>query len=80
MRHGCPAVLLEPGNHAAWDVYQRVWNQVIVAGMGTVIGVQLDAIYRVMETLEVPKERHMDVIDKVNLIHSIIFPVKKEDR
>jgi hypothetical protein len=71
---------LEPGNHAAWDVYQRVWNQVIVAGMGTVIGVQLDAIYRVMETLEVPKERHMDVIDKVNLIHSIIFPVKKEDR
>jgi hypothetical protein len=75
---GCPAVVLEPGNHTAWDVYQRVWNQVIVAGLGTVIGVQLEAVYRVMETLEIPKERHMDTIDKVSLMHAIIFAVKKK--
>jgi len=71
-------VVLEPGNHTAWDVYQRVWNQVIVAGLGTVIGVQLEAVYRVMETLEIPKERHMDTIDKVSLMHAIIFAVKKK--
>ncbi len=46
--------------------------------MGQVIGLRLDAIYRVMESLDVPKDLHTDTIDKVNLIHGIIFPIKKE--
>jgi hypothetical protein len=50
-----------------------------VAGMNsTVIGLQLDAVYRLMETLEVPKDRHVEIIDKVNLIHSTLFPAKKD--
>jgi hypothetical protein len=70
--------LLEPGNHTAWDVYERCWNQVIVAGMGQVIGIHIEAVYRVMESLDVPKSRHIEIIDKINLIHTVIFPGKKE--
>jgi hypothetical protein len=32
-----------------------------------------------MESMDVPKEQHTDVLDKVNLVHSITFPIKKED-
>lgn len=75
----CPAVELMPGNIVAWEVYARCWNQVIVAGLGTVLGINISAIYQVMASMDVPKEQHTDVLDKVNLVHSITFPIKKED-
>jgi hypothetical protein len=75
----CPATELLPGNVIAWEVYARCWNQVIVAGTGQVLGLNISAVYRVMESMDVPKDRHMEVLDKVNLVHSIIFPIKKED-
>jgi hypothetical protein len=31
-----------------------------------------------MESLDVPKDEHLDTIDKINYIHAIIFPVKKK--
>ena len=73
----CPAVALTPGNYIVWTIYERVWNQFLVVGMGTVIGVQIDAIYRVMDSLDVPKDEHLDIIDRINLIHPIMFPQEK---
>jgi hypothetical protein len=75
----CPNMELLPGNFTVWEVYARCWNQVIVAGMGTVLGINLSAVYLVMDSLDVPKDRHTEILDKLNLIHGIIFPMKKED-
>ena len=78
----CPATDLLPGNVPAWETYARCWNQVITIGNSfdgseTIIGLQLDSVYRVMESMDIPREQHTDVIDKVNLIHGIIFPIEK---
>jgi hypothetical protein len=80
----CPAVVLDPGNIPAWETYQRCWNQVVTIGGGLtgqhIIGLQLAAVFRVMEALEIPPRLHTDTIDKVNLIHGLIFPIEnKED-
>jgi len=74
----CPATELLPGNLDTWLVYARCWNQVIVAGLGTVIGLRLDAVYRIMESLEIPRHLQLDIVDKVSLLHSTTFPIEEK--
>jgi len=74
----CPAVELQKDNFAAWDVYTRCWNQVICAGMGDIIGVNLLAVYRVMQSLKIREDDELQVVDKVILLHDKIHGKKKD--
>lgn len=66
-------------NRIAWEVYQRCWNQVVTVGMGEVIGLHIPALYLLMDTLRVPDEDRLALLDKLTLLHDTFFPVRKKE-
>ena len=53
------------GNEKAIETYRYVKDQVITAGMGQPIGLNLLAVQFVMELLEVPPDEQEITLDKV---------------
>lgn len=75
----CPATELLAENLPAWEVYTRVWNQVVSIGMdGLIIGIHLPSVYLVMHSLGVKGDDELSVLDKVITCHDMMHPIKKD--
>ena len=75
----CLACDLMPENVLAWEIYARCGTQVIVSGglAGQVLGINVLAVYRVMESFQVPTEEEISLLDKILSLHSTYFPMKE---
>lgn len=56
---------LEPRNELAWQVFNFCQSQMVVAGMGTPLGIAFDAIDRAMHWFRVPRRERRRVFDQV---------------
>jgi hypothetical protein len=72
----CPRVDLFPENVLAWELYTRCWNQIITVGMGEVIGLNILAVYRLMESAGVHKDDELRMLDKLLAMHDVSFKLK----
>jgi hypothetical protein len=67
----CKSVTLLPENFLAWEIFKRCWTQVITIGMGEVIGVNILAVDRLMDIMDVEHADKADVLDKVLAAHVV---------
>lgn len=72
---GKPHLLM--GNHLAWDIYNQCSSQVIVAGMGEVLGIKFEAIQFIFDIYEIKNaETRRDIFEKITLIDTIRIKAK----
>jgi hypothetical protein len=59
-------------NVHAWDIYQKVSGQVIVAGMGDILGIKFEAIDFIFKLYEINDiELQRDLFEKIQHIDTI---------
>ena len=71
---GCPhgKIDLFISNQFAWDLYEKLIGQVIVAGMGDILGVKFEAIQFIFEVYQVKEPFYrQDLFEKILLIDSV---------
>lgn len=65
------------GNHLAWELYQKVSGQVIVAGMGEIIGIQFSAIEFILSIYQIyDPDVRCDLFEKILLIDTVRIKMK----
>ena len=66
-------------NHYAWELYQKVAGQVIVAGMGDILGIKFEAIqflfdiYGIIDSVE-----RLDLFEKIQIIDTARMKARSE--
>lgn len=70
----CPygVVDLMPGNYFAWQLYQKCSSQVIVAGMGDILGIKFEAIDFLFNLYKINNRYERKILfEKIQLVDSI---------
>lgn len=67
------------GNHLVWDLYQQVSGQVIVAGMGDVLGIKFEAIQFIFDLYGImDRDEKLDLFNKILAIDSVRMKIRSE--
>ena len=68
----CPKPELLPINLEAWDFFQLVRDQVLVAGMGTVIGLNKATVLQILQVYGVHDSEDLtDLLEKIMVLHGV---------
>lgn len=66
-------------NHYAWELYQKVAGQVIVAGMGDVLGIKFEAIQFLFDIYGIiDKEERLELFEKIQIIDTARMQARSE--
>jgi len=67
-------------NHLAWELFQKISGQVIVAGMGDILGIRFEAIAFILDFYEIyDSETRHDVFEKILAIDSVRIKFRNQD-
>ena len=68
------------GNHLAWELYQKVSTQVIVTGMGDIIGIRFEAIESIMNIYGImDSEERVDLFEKIIEIDTVRAKIRNKE-
>ncbi len=70
---------LSQANEVAWEVFILMSSQLRVAGMGTVLGVDISTFPAVCDVKEVPAKERRFLLDKILKINSIALRYWNKD-
>jgi len=59
---------LLPENHFVWEIYNRVRNQLIIAGMGEPIGINYLAVQIIFDCYDVQKYERLYLLEFIDYI------------
>lgn len=76
--HGSDKLFIS--NHLAWDFYNKLAGQVIVAGMGEVLGIRFEAIEAILNIyrIEDPQIR-VELFEKISIIDGVRMKFKSQE-
>lgn len=69
---------LWPSNAFIWEMYTKVSGQVIVAGMGEVLGIKFEAIQFLFDLYELPQETRLETFEKILAIDAVKMKFRTE--
>lgn len=79
---GCPfdKPTLFLSNHLAWDLYQKVCSQVIVGGMGDVLGIRFEAIEFLFDLYDIINtDERRDLFEKILAIDGVRAKIRSKE-
>jgi len=68
----CPKPILDHENVQVWELYQVLSGQLIIGGMGTIIGLNFPAIHFVFEVYDIPRELWMTYFERLIVIDNAV--------
>ena len=67
-------------NRLAWDLWESEQTQLLVGGLGTVVGVSHVNVPWLMERHGVPEDEQLDLYDKFRIIEAVFVKSCRKDR